>query len=78
MYGRCSRAERSEANNIRVVNRRLRRVDQSSLWPISGRFNATDRAIRRLAKQRRLSGVPFANYEAVLEQEISFLVNQAV
>lgn len=72
------RRRQEEANYVRLINSDFRKVDQSHLWPISGRFNVTERAIRRLAKQRVLSGVEFGNYEKVLEQEISALVNQAV
>jgi hypothetical protein len=41
-YGELDRAA------IIALNRAMRAQDQSDLWPISGRFNVTDRAIRRV------------------------------
>ena len=35
---------------IRQINRLFRQHDTSMLWPICGRFNATERAIRRLQR----------------------------
>jgi len=32
---------------IRAVNQEFRSKDESYLWPISGRFNVTERAILR-------------------------------
>jgi hypothetical protein len=61
--------------NIRKINKEFRAKDDSHLWPINGEFNVTDRAIRRLARQLKLHGIPFDDYRAVLEQEISNIVN---
>ena len=33
----------------RQINKHFRYYDESDLWPISGRFSAVDRAIRRLS-----------------------------
>jgi hypothetical protein len=35
---------------IVALNRAMRAEDQSDQWPISGRFNVTDRAIRRVTR----------------------------
>lgn len=47
------------------------------LWPISGEFNATERAIRRLQRLQREGLVidDVYSYEACLEAEISRIVN---
>ena len=34
--------------NIRAINNLYRQQDESHLWPVSGRFNVTERAIKRL------------------------------
>lgn len=36
----------SDTKTLRKVNKILRKGDESHLWPISSRFNATERAIR--------------------------------
>lgn len=35
-------------SDIRKINKKMRNKDDSNLWPILGRFNATERAIRRV------------------------------
>lgn len=64
----------------RQINARFRQTDQSHKWPVSGRFNATERAIRRARKWQRDSGVFLegAEYAYFLEREISTIVNKAV
>jgi hypothetical protein len=37
--------------NLILVNRAMRALDESHLWPIRGRFNVTDRAIGRIARE---------------------------
>lgn len=37
--------------NIRAINKAFRGQDESGKWPISGRFNVTERAIRRLRRE---------------------------
>lgn len=63
----------------RQVNKQFRSKDESNLWPISGRFNATDRAIRRLQRLNRQAGYEISDckysYELTLENEISKIVN---
>ena len=63
--------------SIRQINRLFRAGDESHKWPVCGRFNVTERAIRRLRKLRRQglelnSGTEYAN---ALDQEISQIVN---
>lgn len=63
--------------DIRRINKKLRAKDDSHLWPICSQFNATDRAIRRIRDQQRQGLVidDAYSYEAVLEAEISRIVN---
>jgi len=64
----------------RQINARFRQSDTSHLWPISGRFNVTERAIRKVRKWQRDSGVFLegVEYAYFLEREISDIVNKAV
>ena len=61
----------------RSVNKALRLKDDSHLWPINGAFNATDRAIARIARQEKMGLVidDLESYKAAVEQEISQIVN---
>jgi len=66
---------------VREINRRTRKWDESHKYPINGKFNATERAIRNLRKQARESGE--ANhggyeYAMALDMEISRIVNSEV
>ena len=63
--------------NIREINRHFRDIDESELWPICGKFNVTERAIRRLRKLRKdgLDANGGLAYYLVLEEEISNIVN---
>ena len=73
------RAETFEINNmsIRQINAYFRKTDESRKWPICGRFNATERAIRRLRKVRSHGCGPYPGleYYLALKQEISEIVN---
>lgn len=63
--------------NRAVINKMFRAQDDSHLWPVSGRFNATERAIRRLQNQQR-DGLVINDgleYALALESEISSIVN---
>lgn len=65
---------------VRQVNRLFRQHDDSHKWPICGRFNATERAIRRL---RRLCAQGHVlsegdEYAAALDNELSAVVNAEV
>jgi len=63
--------------SIRQINAYFRKNDDSKKWPVCGRFNATERAIRRLRKSRRegLEINPGLEYYLALEQEIIRIVN---
>lgn len=63
--------------SIRRINRYFRENDESHLYPICGRFNATERAIRRLRRLRRegLEVNEGLEYYLSLENEISNIVN---
>jgi nitroreductase len=77
-YQIAERAERYDGRaNIAAINALFRRQDESHLFPIRGRFNATERAIRRLRRLARegLVLVPGLEYALALDAEISALVN---
>jgi len=58
--------------NIREINRHFRREDESDKWPICGKFNVTERAIRKVRKQGLNGGL---EYYLALEAEIGRIVN---
>lgn len=61
---------------MRAIHKYLRAHDASFQWPIRGRFNATDRAIRRLANPEAYYGKREGyKYFAALDQEIRTIVN---
>lgn len=61
------------------INALFRRTDDSACWPIRGRFNATERAIRRLRRMGAFMGKEYdpISYTLALNNEISFIVNNA-
>ena len=63
--------------SIRQINAYFRGNDDSHLWPVCGRFNATERAIRRIRRLRRegLCVCPGLEYYLTLENEIIEIVN---
>ena len=63
--------------SVRQINAYFRSVDDSHLWPVCGRFNATERAIRRLRRRIRqgLEVNAGLEYYFALEKEISEIVN---
>lgn len=65
--------------SVREINRYFRNNDESHKWPICGRFNATERAIRKLRKLRRdgLYVSPGLEYYLSLERLIGEIVNAA-
>ena len=69
--------EQIENGSIRQINAYFRANDESHKWPICGKFDATERAIRRL---RKLGMYPNggAEYFLALDNEISRIVNNAV
>ena len=65
--------------SIRQINRYFREHDESRKYPICGRFNATERAIRRVRRLRRegLEVYPGLEYYLTLERELTEIVNAA-
>ena len=65
--------------NIRAINKLYREQDESDLWPICGRFNVTERAIRKArAFQRHSDAVYGLEYCYLLENILSNIVNNEV
>lgn len=61
--------------SIRQINSAFRSQDESHKFPINGRFNATERAIRRLRKFGYNGGL---EYVLAMENEISNIVNHVL
>lgn len=60
----------------RAINKAYRAQDESHLWPIRGRFNVTDRAIRQVNALERANGaISGLEYCYVLESAMSAIVN---
>ncbi len=61
----------------REINARYRTKDDSHLWPICGRFNVTERAIRQARKLAHYNGEFNSSYEyeAVLDHLCGQIVN---
>jgi hypothetical protein len=73
----ADRADRFNGRaNIAAINRLFRRQDESHLWPIRNRFNATERAIRRLRRDGYYCGG--FEYAYALDSEISRIVNSDI
>lgn len=64
----------------REINAYFLDIDDSHRWPMCGRFNATERAIRIVRKFERDSGDTLhgVGYCHALENEISRIVNREV
>lgn len=65
--------------SVRQINAYLRKNDDSHLWPVCGRFNATERAIRRVRRLRKqgLDIYDGLEYYQTVEREICEIVNAA-
>lgn len=63
--------------SVREINKYFREHDESHKWPICGRFNATERAIRKLRKLRHdgLDVNPGLEYFLSLDRLIGEIVN---
>lgn len=60
----------------RVINKLFRKQDESGKWPIMGKFDVTERAIRRAKKFERDGGSMDAlEYALFLENDMSQIVN---
>ncbi len=64
----------------RQIRKMYRAQDESNLWPINGRFNATNLAIRQADKFERESGcaLEWLEYCYFIEERISTIVNGEV
>jgi hypothetical protein len=63
--------------SIREINRYFRNEDESEKFPICGKFNVTERAIRKVREYRR-QGMEInegLEYYLALEDEIGRIVN---
>jgi len=60
----------------RKINHFFRLSDDSNLYPIFGKFNATERAIRRIRKN--FPGMEGLEYYLTLQSEISNIVNSVI
>jgi len=76
--------KRAEAGNISdraittAINRLYRQQDESHLWPISGGFNVTERAIRRIREVERVNGgMSPLEYAYAIESQLSEIVNDS-
>lgn len=70
-----------QAMSKRAINKYHRSIDDNSkLWPICGKFNATERAIRRVRRFQAQTGTPIEGLEywLALESELSNIVNGAI
>lgn len=67
----------SDLAMTRRINKVFAKYDESEKWPVCGRFDVTQRAIRRVQKMRRDGLVLNTGYEyaLALENEISNIVN---
>ena len=64
----------------RAINKHFRTTDDSNLWPICGKFNATERAIRRVRRFQAQTDTSIEGlvYWLALESELSNIVNGAI
>ena len=68
--------DRMDGMSKREIRRIFRENDESAKWPICGRFNVTERAIRRVARMEREGGeLSSLEYAYALDRTISAIVN---
>jgi len=68
--------DKDGVSNVRAINRLFREQDESHLFPINGRFNVTERAIRRVRTLARHNGaLAGLEYAYAIDWEISEIVN---
>lgn len=62
--------------NLIGINKLYREQDESHLWPVSGNFNATERAIRRARTFTAANGPSYGlEYAYMLDGYLSDIVN---
>lgn len=71
-----TKLEKIENGSTRTINAYFRANDESHKWPICNKFDATERAIRRLRKTGMYNGG--LEYFMALDSEISKIVNGAL
>jgi len=66
--------------NRSAIFAEFRKVDDSHLWPVCNKFNATNRAINRLYRFEKQAGYYLLGLELCLflENEISNIVNNQI
>lgn len=68
--------DRMDGMSKREIRRIFREHDESAKWPVCGRFNVTERAIRRVARMEREGGrLSSVEYAYALDRTISAIVN---
>lgn len=68
--------DRMDGMSKREIRRVFRENDESHKWPVCGRFNVTERAIRRVARMEREGGeLSSVEYAYALDRTISAIVN---
>lgn len=70
------KSELMNEGSIRQINAYFRAHDESHKWPICNRFDATERAIRRLRRTGLYNGG--LEYWYALDAEISTIINGEV
>lgn len=68
--------EEIQNGSTRQINAYYRSIDESHLWPVCNKFDATERAIRRLRKLQHYTGG--LEYFVALDDEIGRAVNEAI
>jgi hypothetical protein len=68
-----------ERDELIAANKELRAKDESYKWPINGRFNATERAIKYIRKlvQDGMVIDSIDEYKGLVEMRISDIVNDS-
>lgn len=78
IFSKASEKSDSAVGQRVLINCMFRAQDDSNKWPISGKFNVTERAIRHARKFERDSDVMSPlEYALFLEQDMSTIVNNS-
>ena len=68
--------EELSSMSVRQINKYLREVDESNKFPINGRFNVTERAIRKVQKLKKEMEIHDGlEYYLAVTSEIRLMVN---